>query len=127
MFRVLFPSVGAIVVFAIWLFAIFDVISTDEVLVRNLPKVMWLVFVIFVPLVGSVAWLILGRPLYAGWQPGGHSHDAPRSRYIPPEDRPDFGRASSGPSVDELRRWEDDLARREQELRRRDQEGDSPS
>ncbi|QGG94500.1 PLD nuclease N-terminal domain-containing protein [Actinomarinicola tropica] len=122
MFRVLFPSVGAIVVFAIWLFAVFDVISTDEVLVRNLPKVMWLVFVIFVPLVGSIAWLILGRPLYAGWQPGGQTQGAPRPRYVAPEDRPDFGRSSPGPSAEDLRRWEDDLARREQELRRRDED-----
>lgn len=124
MFRVLFPSVGAVVVFAIWVFAVFDVIATDEVLARNLPKGMWLIVVIFVPLVGSLAWLILGRPLYASWTPGGGQVTGPseRPRYVAPEDRPDFGRSAGGPSAEDLRRWEDDLSRRERELRRRDED-----
>lgn len=127
MFRLLGPGLGGVIVFALWLFAVFDVIATDEVLVRNLPKGLWLLLVIFVPLVGSVAWLIMGRPLYAGWQPGGQTGPRP-NRYVAPEDRPEHTSrgappTSAGPSADDLRRWEDDLARREEELRRR-QEGD---
>ena len=125
MFRVLGPGLGGFIVFALWLYAIFDVISTDEILVRNLPKGMWLILVIFVPVVGPVAWLILGRPLYAGWQPGGQTSVAPR-RYVAPEDRVTDLRPSPGPSPEDLRRWEDDLARREQELRRRDEGDDAP-
>jgi hypothetical protein len=116
MIRLVGPSLGFIVVLAIWIYALLDLIQTDDTLVRNLPKLAWLLLVIFVPLVGSIAWIIAGRPLYAGWVPGG-SHSRPAAR-LAPEDRPDWPlRAStSGPTAEELRRWEDDLARREREL-----------
>lgn len=105
---------------ALWLYCIFDVISTDEVLVRNLPKMAWLFIVIILPSIGSIAWLALGRPAFAGWRPGDTEGRATR-RVVGPEDRPDF------PSRDtsRLEAWEADLRRREQELRR--QKPDDPS
>jgi hypothetical protein len=30
--------------------------------IRNLPKVAWLLIVLFFPVVGSIAWLVAGRP-----------------------------------------------------------------
>src|SRR4051794_22714150 len=42
----------------LWLYCIFDVISTDDVLVRNLPKMVWLFIVIILPDIGSIAWLL---------------------------------------------------------------------
>jgi Phospholipase_D-nuclease N-terminal len=132
----LVPSIGGFIVLAIWVFAIFDVIATDEVLVRNLPKGFWLIFVVFVPLIGSIAWLIMGRPLYASWQPGGQAAPRPPKRFVAPEDRPEFSSgprglpttgedSSSSPSVDDLRRWERELAQREDDLRRREVGGSS--
>jgi len=59
------PYVGGItglILLGLWLFAIFDVIGTDESCCRNLPKSMWLMLVIFLPAIGSISWLILGRP-----------------------------------------------------------------
>ena len=44
----------------IW--AIFDCISTDAALCRNLPKGVWLILVLILPDIGSIAWLLLGRP-----------------------------------------------------------------
>ena len=55
----------------LWLYCIFDVIATDEILVRSLPKMAWLFIVIVLPDIGSIAWLALGRPVFAGWRPGG--------------------------------------------------------
>ncbi len=55
----------------LWVWAVFDVISSDAELVRNLPKMIWLVLVIFIPTLGSIAWLIMGRPAYASFAPGG--------------------------------------------------------
>ncbi len=101
---------------ALWLYCIFDVISTDEVLVRNLPKMAWLFIVIFLPDIGSIAWLALGRPVFAGWRPGGTA-ERPTRRVVGPEDRPDFPTSSTGDEA-RLKAWEDDLKRREQELRR---------
>ena len=39
-----------------------SVIATPEHEVRNLPKLTWLLLVLFFPIVGSIAWLVAGRP-----------------------------------------------------------------
>jgi hypothetical protein len=112
----------AILLMLLWIFCIFDVISTPAEDARNLPKVLWLIVVLIVPDVGSVAWLVLGRPRSArtlqprSWQrpPRPQAH-RPRG----PEDSPQF---MSG--IDEhrrLRAWEDELRKREEEIRRREQ------
>ena len=113
----------AIVLVFLWVFCIFDVISTPPEDARNLPKVLWLIVVLIVPDVGSIAWLVLGRPRHARapltWQ--GPSRTPPqRSRPRGPEDSPQF---MSG--IDEQRRlraWEDDLRKREEEIQRREEE-----
>lgn len=128
MFRVLGPGAVGLLVLALWVYAIVDVIRTDEVLVRSLPKMLWLLIVLFIPTLGSLLWLLLGRPLYAGWVPGtGYNRSAPR--YSGPEDAPGYrpSTAASLPAAPsgtgevtdaaQLRAWEEDLARRERELR----------
>ena len=127
-----------VLLLGLWVYCILDVISSDEVLMRNLPKGVWLMIVIFLPDVGSLAWLLLGRPLYAGWRPGDTTRRAPK-RVIGPEDRADFSsgsvwppapprpvqpRSAEPPSTsheDLLAAWEQDLRRREEEFRRREQ------
>lgn len=110
--------------FLLWVYCIFDVIAADESLVRNLPKMLWLVIVIVTNAVGAVAWLALGRPENLSFQPGSSDYRAPR-RPLGPEDRPDFP-SSPADRARQLQNWEADLERREQELRRR-QEGGEPS
>ena len=118
------PEAFGTVLLLLWLYCIFDVISTDEALMRNLPKAAWVLIVIFLPDVGSLAWLLLGRPMYAGWRPGDTDYRRPRS-VRGPEDGPGWAPSRSAtPSTSDaerLRAWEDDLARRERELR-----GDDP-
>ncbi|PPK71052.1 PLDc N-terminal domain-containing protein [Actinokineospora auranticolor] len=46
----------------LWIFCLVDVITTPEGLTRNLPKIGWLLIVLILPLVGSVLWLVAGRP-----------------------------------------------------------------
>ena len=60
----IFGEIGfaGVVLLGIWIYAIFDVISTPEGAARNLPKIMWLAIVVFLPDIGSIAWLLLGRP-----------------------------------------------------------------
>jgi hypothetical protein len=101
-------------------YCIFDVVASDPTLVRNLPKLVWLVIVIVVPDVGSIAWLLLGRPAYATFRPGSTMRRAtPASRApLGPEDSSSFMS-----SIDERRRlaaWEQELRRREEELRKRE-------
>ena len=107
----------------LWIFCILDVISTDEVLCRSLPKMIWLLLVIFLPDVGSIAWLLIGRPVGAGFwlgsQVGVHR---PQKRAIGPEDSPEF---IASMERKRLEGWEEDLRRREEDLRRR-QDGEEP-
>ncbi len=108
---------------ALWIFCILDVISTDEVLCRSLPKMIWLLLVIFLPDVGSIAWLLLGRPVGAGFRLGSHvGAYRPQKRAIGPEDSPEF---IASMERKRLEGWEEDLRRREEDLRRR-HDGDEP-
>ncbi|GAA1922167.1 PLD nuclease N-terminal domain-containing protein [Nocardioides marmoribigeumensis] len=85
-----------LLVLALWVFSVIDVITSDEGAIRYLPKVPWLLLVLFFPLAGSVAWLVAGRP-------AGPPTPRPYERAAPayPEyDRP--GRAAAGsPGEDE--------------------------
>lgn len=109
-------------------FCLIDCIQTDEADVRNLGKVWWVLLILFLPLVGSVAWLVAGRP-----QSGARRREVPwpttRTAGYPEYERP--GRApapdddpaflaemqrSNAEHEQLLRRWEEDLRRREREL-----------
>jgi hypothetical protein len=95
MIRLAVPSFGLLIGLALWIYALLDVVQTDEILVRNLPKTIWLFVVLLFPPVGPIVWLVAGRPLYAGWAPGGAAPQRP-SRPIAPEDRPDWGQDPKG-------------------------------
>lgn len=41
--------------------ALIDIITRDESRVRHLPKLMWVVIVILLPLVGSIVWFAVGH------------------------------------------------------------------
>jgi hypothetical protein len=66
----LVPGLFGLALLALWIFAVLDVIATDRALIRNVHKIVWLVLVIFLPILGAVAWLALGRPINAGFAPG---------------------------------------------------------
>jgi hypothetical protein len=51
-----------LVLFALWIFCLIDVITTDESLVRNLQKTWWILIVLLLFDVGAVIWLVAGRP-----------------------------------------------------------------
>ena len=119
MIRLLGGGLIGFLLIALWIYCIFDVIATDEILMRNLPKLLWLAIVFFLPDIGSIAWLALGRPRYAGWRPGDTGARSAR-RVLGPEDRPDFPSSKPADPDDRqrLEAWEADLRRREDELRR---------
>ena len=90
MIRILGPGLGGLLFLGFWIYCVFDVIATEEMLVRNLPKTLWLLLVLFVPTVGGLAWLLLGRPVNAGWRPGDTELRPPPQRPRGPEDDPDW-------------------------------------
>ena len=111
-------SIVGLVVLLFWIWALFDVIATDSSMCRNLPKPMWVVLVIILPVFGAIIWLLLGRPEKAHWRPGSSDYAAPR-RPVGVEDSP---RYSPTPIItdrrsreldEELERWEREQRERE--------------
>jgi hypothetical protein len=115
---------GGIVSLAILIlvvYCVFDVIRSDETLIRNLPKVLWVVLVVLTGPIGAVAWLVLGRPEGAARTPGSTDYRAPR-KPVGPEDSPSF--MSALEEKKRLEKWEEELRLREEKLRRAEEEGE---
>jgi hypothetical protein len=114
-----FELLFGLVTLALWIFSLVEVIGTDEAAMRNLPKVGWLLIVLFFPFAGSVAWLVAGRPVAAGASPYQR-----RTAAYPEYDRP--GRAAAtDPEDDEaflrqVRERAEEQRRRYREQRRTD-------
>jgi hypothetical protein len=69
-FRVLGLPLVSMLSFALWVYAIVDVIKVPESDVRHLPKVLWLLIVFFLYALGALIWIVVGRPPFRGWEPG---------------------------------------------------------
>jgi hypothetical protein len=94
---------GAAVLFSIGItiFALLDLIATAPERCRGLPKILWLPVVIFLPTVGPLAWLLLGRPEMERRRPssGRYAADpgARPKRPLGPDDDPRFLEMTGGP------------------------------
>jgi hypothetical protein len=89
-------GVLSVLVVCLVVYCVLNIITTPDEQVRNLPKLLWLVLVLFFPLVGGVAWLVAGRPQ----GPQQTSLPYKGNRGIPPEyDRP--GRATAASPDDD--------------------------
>ena len=87
----------ALATLALWIFSLVGVIGSDDGRIRRLPKVWWLLIVLFFPLAGSIAWLVAGRPERGGPRSSRHERAVPE---FPEYDRP--GRAAAAiPEDDE--------------------------
>ena len=89
-----------LVVLALWIYSLVDVISRSDGEIRNLPKLWWILLVLFFPLAGSVAYLVAGRP-------HGPPRTSPHERAVPefPEyDRPGRAAATEEESDEEFLR-----------------------
>ncbi len=117
--------IGIALVF-IWIYCLYDVVTTHDGLVRNLPKIAWFVIVLLIPDLGSILWLCFGRPRIQsrrvvtaeGLRPRGvgagvSDHDMPSLDHLHPVVREREERAR-------IRMMQAQLQRRENELRQRD-------
>lgn len=76
----------AVIALGAWLYALFEVLTTDEADVRSLSKFTWILLVLLTFWVGAFLWLLFGRPR------GGVAR-TPDRRPLPPrgpDDDPDF-------------------------------------
>lgn len=53
--------VVSLIYLGILVFALVDIITSDNWRVRFLPKVGWVLLVVFLPLIGSILWFFLGK------------------------------------------------------------------
>jgi hypothetical protein len=102
-----------------------DLAQSPDHEIRNLPKWAWLLLILFLPLVGSIAWLVAGRPVHVRQTSGtwGYGNGFPEATR-PSSDTSDIDRrleadlARADREHEEmLRRWEADLERRERDTR----------
>ena len=52
-----------VLIFVLWLYCLIDVITSPPGGARHLSKNLWLLIVFLFPLLGSIAWLLVGRPV----------------------------------------------------------------
>jgi hypothetical protein len=74
----------ALIALGVWLYALFEVLTTDEGDIRSLSKFTWILLVLLTFWVGGILWLLFGRPR-GGIVPARRSHP-PRG----PDDDPEF-------------------------------------
>jgi hypothetical protein len=109
-------------VLVLWVFCVVDVITSKDDEVRHLPKLAWLVLVLLFPLVGSVAWLVAGRPRRGPRRLGPYEREAGA---FPEYDRPGRAAGLSPESDDEFLRRCRERAE-EQRRRAREQGSEQP-
>jgi hypothetical protein len=81
----MFKALVVIVPLVLAIYCLVQVAQSRSDQVRTFPKWAWCVLIVLFPLLGSVAWLWVGRPQ------GGHQSSPPRrSRPVAPDDDPDF-------------------------------------
>jgi hypothetical protein len=76
---------GLLIALGLWLYCLIDVITTPESECRNLPKLAWVFIVLLLVEIGSIAWLIAGKPWNNRNQAAAPKGSAPR---YPEYDRP---------------------------------------
>ena len=106
----------ALATLALWIFSLVGVIGSDDGRIRRLPKVWWLLIVLFFPLAGSIAWLVAGRPERGGPRSSRHERAVPE---FPEYDRPGRAAAASPEDEEEFLRK---VRERAEEQRRRHRE-----
>ncbi len=111
---------------ALFVTSLVDIILRDSSKVKHLPKVVWILIVIFLPLIGSLLWWILGREYDSARMP------APRAQRA--TDRPGYPtprvvdtRTTEQQMADLEREIEEWRLREELDRRRRASEGGSTS
>ena len=77
----------ALAVLAITIYAVIDAIQTEDSRIRHLPKIVWILLILFFTPIGGIAWLITGRQRGPRTGRPGPRYPAPPRG---PDDDPDF-------------------------------------
>ncbi|MFI6825486.1 MULTISPECIES: PLD nuclease N-terminal domain-containing protein [unclassified Kribbella] len=74
---------------ALSVYALFSCIQTPDEEVPHLPKLVWIVLIVFVPFVGPIVWLLMSRTQGSRREVTGRP-PRPSARPVAPDDDPDF-------------------------------------
>lgn len=81
--RIELGLIAAVIIFGI--FTTVYAASADPKQVRVLPKVAWVLMCLFIPIIGGLLYIMIGRPI-----DGDQGQGAKRARPIAPDDDADF-------------------------------------
>lgn len=134
--RLLIPLI--LVSVGVMIYALIEAISTPSSRVRIMPKGVWIVVIILIPLVGGVLWLLFGNQnSYLASTVQGFKKTSGPARPTRPDDDDDFLRSldiqrAQQKKAEELRKREEELRRREEQLKSNndsdtDDDTDSPN
>lgn len=89
---------------ALDVYCLINVATSRDDEVRNLPRVVWFLLILLIPVIGSVVWLFVGRPRALG--PRGLEYDRPvRSAGPTPESDEEFRRRVRERAEEQRRRY----------------------
>lgn len=88
------PFLFSLLVIALMIGALIDIITRDDSQVKYLPKMVWIIIVILLPLIGSALWFAIGREYGEAGVP------LPRMRRAERPSAPTATVARPAPSVD---------------------------
>lgn len=111
----------SVVIVAVCIYALIDCLRTDSREVRGVPKGVWIVALLLLPLLGALLWFLLGRPRSAATRPatggpatnGRAAGGTASGRPLGPDDDPQFLR-----NLEERRRNQEE-ARKLEEMRKK--------
>ncbi len=106
----------------LWLYCVVDAIGAPAERVRNLQKPAWVVIVLLFPFVGSIAWLVAGRPETGpplrreqGGAPGFPEYERPgRAAAVDPAKDEEFLRQVRARAEEQRRRYAAERAEADQ-------------
>ena len=103
MSRLLF--IGVIVVVVLSVYTLVDCAMLDRARIRGLPRWAWLLVILFVPVIGPLLWLFIGRGRRG-------ASDRGVRRSMAPDDDPEFLRrlGQEATQQERIRRMEQELA-----------------
>lgn len=117
----IYLAFAGVLVAALALISVLSVEDKDRI--RALPRSAWVLLILLAPLLGSIAYFALGRPLPTGRRTGWPLAGTARpTRPRAPDDDPEFLRSLSQrlserppakPEESDLRRWEEELRRKD--------------
>ena len=118
----LLAEFGSLLTLGLMVYCLVDIITTDDAQPFGIPKLIWMLLVVMLPLVGSVVWLIVGRRAKLAAQPRGSGYER-----VPDHDRPGRAAVSSPESDAEFQRQVRERAEEQRRRYRRAQEQPGPT